>query len=256
MQFILAVPSRRYAELGGTLENLAFVDGLAEGTFAENRLVVAHTPQRAREQAEKRRARIAEQEAFAERLVAKLDSQDAGKTERGRRASDRGAYSRFSHAVREAELTRYFKIDYQADRFTYEIDEDAIASAERFDGKLVLLTSVPDFSATKIVERYKALADIERGFRVLKSEIAPVYHRLPERIGAHALICFLSLLLHRVMRMRLKAHGSEYSPAVALELLRRLQQHRATIGERSYTGTSKTTPEQLHLFEALRLSAP
>ena len=34
------------------------------------------------------------------------------------------------------------------------------------------------------MQRYKSLADIERGFRVLKSEIeiAPVYHRLPERI--------------------------------------------------------------------------
>ena len=114
-----------------------------------------------------------------------------------------------------------------------------------------------DFSAADIVARYKALADIERGFRVLKSEIeiAPVYHRLPERIRAHALICFLALLLHRIMRMRLKAHGSEYSPRLALELLGRLQKHRATIGERTYTGTSKTTSEQLHLFEALRLSA-
>ena len=31
-------------------------------------------------------------------------------------------------------------------------------------------------------KRYKSLADIERGFRVLKSEleIGPMYHRLPE----------------------------------------------------------------------------
>jgi hypothetical protein len=39
-------------------------------------------------------------------------------------------------------------------------------------------------------------------------------------------------------------------------LLRRIQQHRATIGERSYAGVSKTTPEQLSLFEALALRAP
>ena len=45
------------------------------------------------------------------------------------------------------------------------------------------------------------LADIERGFRVLKSdlEIAPVFHRLPDRIRAHALICFLALVMYRVM---------------------------------------------------------
>ena len=102
------------------------------------------------------------------------------------------------------------------------------------------------------------LADIERGFRVLKSdlEIAPVYHRLPDRIRAHALICFLALVLYRVMRMRLKAHGSTASPKTALELLRRIQQHRATIGEHTYTGISKTTQEQLDLFAALDLPRP
>lgn len=258
LQFILAVPARRYAELGGTLEALRFVDGLAEGRFAEQRLVVAHDPLRAAEQAAKRRERIAAIEAFAERLVGKLDAQDQGKTARGRKASDRGAYTRFQQAVADAELTRYVKADYHAERFSYAIDERAIGDAERFDGKLVLLTNVEDFSAAQVVERYKSLADIERGFRVLKSdiEIAPVFHRLPERIRAHGLICFLALLLHRVMRMRLKAHGSRHSPSSALELLRRIQQHRASIGPHAYSGISKTTPEQLELFAALKLRKP
>ncbi len=50
--------------------------------------------------------------------------------------------------------------------------------------------------ANEVVQRYKSLADIERGFRVLKSdiEIGPVYHRLPQRIRAHALICFMALI--------------------------------------------------------------
>ena len=46
------------------------------------------------------------------------------------------------------------------------------------DGKLMLVTNVADLTPPEVVQRYKALADIERGFRVLKSEIeiAPVYH--------------------------------------------------------------------------------
>lgn len=258
LQFILAVPARRYLELGGTIEQLAFVDGLAEGRFADQRLVVAHDPERAQLQSQKRRARIAELEAFAERLVGKLDAQDDGQTERGRRATDRGAYSRFARALAESELTRFIRADYQADRFIYDVDEAAVAQAERFDGKLVLLTNVDDLTAGQIVERYKSLADIERGFRVLKSdiEIAPVYHRLPERIRAHGLICFLALVLHRVVRMRLKASGSRHSPSSALALLRRIQQHRASIGERSYSGMSKATTEQLDLFGALKLAKP
>jgi transposase len=258
LQFILAVPARRYLELGGTLDQLSFVDGLAEGRFVEQRLVVAHDPERAKEQSAKRRARIAELEAFAERLVGKLDAQDDGQSERGRRATDRGAYSRFARAVAEAELGRFIKADYLADRFVYRLDETAIANAERFDGKLVLLSNVEDYSAAQIVERYKSLADIERGFRVLKGdiEIAPVYHRLPERIRAHGLICFLALVLHRVMRMRLKAKGNPHSPGTALELLRRIQKHRVSIGENAYTGVSKTTADQLDLFEALALKTP
>ena len=66
----------------------------------------------------------------------------------------------------------------------------------------------------------------------------------------------LALVLHRVMRMRLKANGSQHSPSSALNLLRRIQQHRATIGERAYSGVSKTTTEQLDLFDALKLRKP
>ena len=65
-------------------------------------------------------------------------------------------------------------------------------------------------------------AYIERGFRVLKSdiEIGPVYHRLPQRIRSHALVCFMALVLYRVMRMRLKAAKRSESPAALLEQLK------------------------------------
>ncbi len=261
LQFILAVPARRYRELGGTLEGLTFDPArasIAEGQFAGHRLVVAHDPVRAAEQAAKRRRKIAELEGIAAKLVSKLDAQDAGRTERGRKASDRGAYSRFQHAVADAKLTRFVQADYHADRFSYAVNETAIEEAERFDGKLVVLTNVLDFSAEHIIERYKSLADIERGFRVLKNDIdiAPVFHRLPDRIRAHALICFLALVLYRVMRMRLKASGSTHSPKTTLELLRRLQKHRVQLGEQRLTGIGKTSSQQLELFEALGINQP
>lgn len=261
LQFILAVPARRYRELGGTLDALAFNPdraSLTEGEFAGHRLVIAHDPARAAEQSAKRRKNIADLEVFADKLVNKLDAQDAGRTERGRKASDRGAYSRFQNAVAEAKLTRFIRADYQAERFSYELNETAIKDAERFDGKLVLLTNVTDFSAEHIVSRYKSLADIERGFRVLKSdiEIAPVFHRLPERIRAHALICFLALVLHRVMRMRLKASGSKLSPNAALRALRLIQQLELTIRNQPATRTSRIDDTQRSLFTDLHLKPP
>jgi len=259
LEFILAVPARRYADLVGTFRDLAFDDtALAEATFAGHRLIVSHDPLRAAEQGDRRRARIADLEAIAEKMVGKLDAQDGGQTAKGRRASDRGAYSRFTRAVAEAEMTRFIKADLNADRFSWSVDDDAVAKAELFDGKLALITNAPDLTPADAVARYKDLADIERGFRVLKSdiEIAPVHHRLPDRIRAHALICFLALVLYRVMRMRLKAKGHSASPRTALDLLARIQRHQAKIGDRSVEGLSTATSEQLELFDTLNLPKP
>lgn len=259
LEFILAVPARRYADLIETFQGLTFSkDGLAEAAFAGHRLIVAHDPVRAAEQSDRRRARIRELENMADRMVGKLDAQDGGKTARGRRASDRGAYSRFTRAVAEAELTRFLRADLQADRFSWSVDDEAITRAELFDGKLALLTNAPDLTPAETVARYKSLADIERGFRVLKSdiEIAPVHHRLPDRIRAHAMICFLALVLHRVIRIRLKAKGHSASPRAALDLLARIQKHTAHAGNRTMHGISRTTPEQLDLFDAIDLPKP
>src|SRR6056297_731256 len=246
LEFILAVPARRYADLAETFQGLVFDDdGLAESAFAGHRLIVAHDPLRAAEQGDRRRARIAELEAMAEKMVGKLDAQDAGQTAKGRRASDRGAYSRFSRAVAEAEMTRFLKADFTAERFSWSVDDAALAEAELFDGKLALITNAPDLTPAEAVARYKGLADIERGFRVLKSdiEIAPVHHRLPDRIRAHALICFLALVLCRVMRMRLKARGHSASPRTALDLLAHPTapgQDRRSLGRRSFHRNLRT----------------
>jgi len=103
-------------------------------------------------------------------------------------------------------------------------------------------------------DRYNALADIEHGFRVLKSEIenGPVYHRLPERIRAHAQICFMVLILARVMRARLHSAHTVLSPERALEHLRRIQHHRIRIAQgEPVTGASAINVEQAGVFSAL-----
>jgi transposase len=257
LQFILAVPARRYAELSETFKHLSVSNGIAESEFLGHRLVVAHDAERAAEQARRRRERIREQVEFAESLVNKLDAQDEGISQKGRRASARGAYSRFSRFVSDTELTRFIKADYQAEMFTYELNEDAVTKAERFDVKLVPLTNVLDFEAHEVVYRYKSLADIERGFRVLKCdlEISPVFHPLPERIRVHALICFMALVIYRIMRMRLKVSRCKVSPKTALELLNRIQKHRVTAGDREYSGINTPPETNQYLQIAGRLCA-
>lgn len=76
-----------------------------------HRLIVAHDATRAHEQGETRRARIRELEAMGETTLAKLNRQDEGQSAKGRRASDREAYSRFVRAIADAELTRFIKAD-------------------------------------------------------------------------------------------------------------------------------------------------
>ena len=127
------------------------------------------------------------------------------------------------------------------------------------DGKLLLVTNVPDLTPQEVVGRYKALAEIERGFRVLKSEIdiAPVYHRLPQRIRAHAMLCFIALILHRVMRHRLKSAKSEISPEQALAQLRRIQRHSVSINRAApMVGVSTVNTEQAKVLAALKVKKP
>ena len=142
------------------------------------------------------------------------------------------------------------------DRMTGYFSADALALAELMDGKLLLVTNTPDLSPQGVVDRYKSLADIERGFRVLKSEIeiGPVFHRLPSRIKAHAAICFIALILYRVMRQRLRSADAQLSPERALAELQKLQHHQIRINqaERPVTGISRLSETQDRVFAALR----
>lgn len=280
LEYILAVPGRRYGEFEPVLQDFQAkvteqarqaqvlrdagqpvtpTETVDEARWLERRLVVAHQPERAAEQSVKRTARIAELLARAQALADKLTAQDDGQRSRGRALSDSGAKARFFHEVADAHLARIIKVDLKSELFRYEIDEQALARAELMDGKLLLVTNVVDLKPAEVVQRYKALADIERGFRVLKSEIeiAPVYHRLPERIRAHASICFMALILYRLMRQRLRAAGHAASPETALARLRRIQRHTVSINDSTpISGVSTIHDEQATLLAALRLKKP
>ena len=295
VDFILAVSARRYKAMPALMAELKYTEGLAETRFENERCVVAHDAQTARRQAEKRRAEIKAVEVLGQKLADKLDAQDAqdaaeaaattktlrqkagnktsgnvvesvqdvnpkARKKRSKKANDRSAYVRFAKELKDRKLTKYFTMDWQAEHFSFEQNEAAIVASEALDGKLVLLTSLSEAesSSTQTVLRYKALADIERGFRVLKSDIAiaPMHHRIELRIRAHALICFLALVLHRLLRLKLKRADSSFSPTRALEELRGIQRHSVKIGAVIHEGLSTIAPEQRVLFEQLKFALP
>jgi transposase len=273
LEFILAVPGRRYGEFVDILEPMgaSFAQAgdagdagskdeiVQETRWQGLRLVVAHSRLRAAEQSQQREARIHALVQRADQLAGKLDAQDEGKVHRGRKLSDSGAKARFFHEVCDAHLSRIVKVDLKSELFSYAIDETALARAHLMDGKLMLVTNVQDMTSIEVIRRYKSLADIERGFRVLKSEIeiAPVFHRLPERIKAHASICFLALILYRVMRQRLKLAGSDLSPEAALADLRRIQRHTVSINSGApLQGVSTVNQRQSEVLAALNIKKP
>ena len=266
LEFIIAVPGRRYhefADLLGDFHRQSCVAATEEitGEVAWNglRLVLAHDPKMAAIQTERRHTRIEELITQGEQWAGKLVEQDGGVKRRGRKLSDSGAKARFYHAVCEAKLGKIIKVDMAAELFCYDIDAKAQRLAEMMDGKLLLVTNTKDMAPEEIVSRYKSLADIERGFKVLKSEIeiGPVYHRLPERIRAHASICFMALILHRIMRSRLRAADTRVSPERALEQLHRIQHHRIRLGAAEpVTGVSSINIDQRELLSALRVKKP
>jgi hypothetical protein len=81
------------------------------------------------------------------------------------------------------------------------IDKKKIAGEANLDGKYLLRCSDPHLSAEDIALGYKQLLQVERGWRDMKTtlELRPVYHRLEERIRAHVILCWLALLLVRIV---------------------------------------------------------
>jgi transposase len=266
LEFILAVPGRRYGDFVELLDPFhtarcasATEEVLGETVWNQLRLIIAHDPLVAMETGAKRDKRIDELKKQADQWVGKLQGQDEGKKQRGRKLSDGGARAKFYHEVSESHLAKIVKVDLKSELFTYDIDERALKHAQLMDGKLLLVTNTKDLTPQEVVKRYKSLADIERGFRVLKSEIeiGPIYHRLPERIHAHASICFMALILYRVMRTRLKDSNTKISPERALEKLRRIQHQKVKVNDlEPIAALSSINQEHTSILQALAIKKP
>lgn len=263
LEYILAVPAARYGEFAQSLRVMVKAQEpqtswVSELDWQSRRLIVAHDPEVALRRTQERRKQIDELVKQGQEWGGQLDAQDAGQKRRGRPLSDSGAKARLYHAVKEANVANLIKVDLKHEEFSFTVDEERQRYLELLDGKLLLVTNT-DTPAAQVVTHYKSLADIERGFRVLKSdiEIGPVYHRLPQRIRAHAMVCFVALVHYRVMRMRLKASKREESPTRLLEQLRRIQHQTVKAQDgRKISGLTEINAEQKSLLSALKLAVP
>ena len=82
------------------------------------------------------------------------------------------------------------------------LDLNKITEEEKYDGYYSIVTSEENLSDLKLRNIYKGLAKIEETFKITKSEFdaRPINVRLEDHIDAHFLICFISLVIIRLIQ--------------------------------------------------------
>lgn len=132
----------------------------------------------------------------------------------------------------------------------YALDSDAIAEEARYDGFYAVCTNLED-DAADIAQINRGRWEIEESFRILKTEFEarPVYLARNDRIKAHFLTCFLSLLIYRLLEHRL---GQGFSCEEILHTLRGMRVTEA--GKEGYipSYTRTTLTNALHDLAGFR----
>ena len=86
----------------------------------------------------------------------------------------------------------------------YDLDSERIAAEEMYDGFYAVITNL-EGDVAEILKINKQRWEIEENFRIMKTdfEARPVYVRREDRIKAHFLTCYISLLLYRLLEKKL-----------------------------------------------------
>ena len=87
-------------------------------------------------------------------------------------------------------------------------------------------------------------------------EIAPVFHRLPERIRAHALVCFLALVLEAALQRLLKGHEANASYHDILAELRMVRAVQLKANGKSWLVRTELPAKAFAAFKAVGLRPP
>ncbi len=99
-------------------------------------------------------------------------------------------------------------------------DDEKLREEEKYDGYYAIVTSELDMEDERIIEIYRGLWRIEESFKITKSDLStrPVYLSKDDHIKAHFLVCFVSLVLARLLEKKL---DRKYSVPAILGSLKR-----------------------------------
>ena len=117
--------------------------------------------------------------------------------------SNQNDYKRFitkTHCTADGEI---------AEKKVFNIDTELIRKEEAFDGIYAVCTNL-EGDTSKIIKINKMRWEIEECFRIMKSEFRarPVYLSRDDRIEAHFVTCFISLIIYRILERKL---GEKYT---------------------------------------------
>lgn len=119
--------------------------------------------------------------------------------------------------VKESTVTKDGEI---AENKIYELDEEQVAKEELYDGFYAVITNL-EGDIDEIIKINKQRWEIEENFRIMKTEFEarPVYVRRDDRIKAHFMTCYISLL-YRLLEKKL---GGRYTAEQLIETLRSMK---------------------------------
>ena len=135
-----------------------------------------------------------------------------GRKRRGKNQNDPARFIKSTAITEDGEV---------AGRNIYDLDSDRISEEEMYDGFYAVITNL-EGDVGEILKINRQRWEIEENFRIMKTdfEARPVYVRRDERIKAHFLICYISLLVYRLLEKKL---GNAYTCNKILGTLRSMQ---------------------------------
>jgi transposase len=107
--------------------------------------------------------------------------------------------------INRHKVAKHFELSIGEATLAWSRRQHAIDAEAALDGLYVIRTSLDakSMDAPSCVRSYKALSNVERAFRSLKTvdlKVRPIHHRLAERVRAHILLCMLAFYVEWHMR--------------------------------------------------------
>lgn len=108
-----------------------------------------------------------------------------------------------SALIKPSSLSRKYKFIKAKESGVYQLHQDLITKAEQLEGLKGYVTNALKLSDTDIIGNYTNLWQVEKSFRMSKSDLKarPIFHTLKESIEAHLLIVFTALVVSRYVEM-------------------------------------------------------